>query len=132
MVGYIVELTPSSQRWSVVSLRAHAISRAYISASFPCILEDTHITLQILCLLAHHATMAILTISKMLQDVATRYELPNPILRAAPTGVAAHAISGKTLHSLLRLPIRSKEYGTSGFLQPMRHRSKRLSNRFAI
>ncbi|KAJ5183745.1 hypothetical protein N7492_001361 [Penicillium capsulatum] len=29
----------------------------------------------------------------------------SPILRAAPTGVAAYAISGRTLHSLFRLPV---------------------------
>jgi len=28
-----------------------------------------------------------------------------PILRAAPTGVAAHGISGRTLHALFRFPV---------------------------
>jgi ATP-dependent DNA helicase PIF1 len=33
-------------------------------------------------------------------------QLPvNPVQRAAPTGVAAHGINGRTLHSLFRLPI---------------------------
>jgi ATP-dependent DNA helicase PIF1 len=36
--------------------------------------------------------------------------LPNPVLRAAPTGVVASEIQGRTLHSLLRLPVQK---GTS-------------------
>ena len=32
----------------------------------------------------------------------------DPVVRAAPTGIAAYNISGRTLHSLLRLPVRSK------------------------
>ena len=30
------------------------------------------------------------------------------MFRSAPTGIAAYAITGKTLHSLLRLPVRGK------------------------
>ena len=32
----------------------------------------------------------------------------NPIFRSASTSITAYAISGKTLHSLLRLPVRGK------------------------
>ncbi|KAL5615052.1 hypothetical protein BROUX41_005116 [Berkeleyomyces rouxiae] len=32
----------------------------------------------------------------------------SPILRAAPTGIAAHGIRGKTLHALFRLPINAE------------------------
>lgn len=35
--------------------------------------------------------------------------LGNVLLRAAPTGIAAHIIQGRTLHSLLRLPIAAGE-----------------------
>jgi hypothetical protein len=37
---------------------------------------------------------------------AANYGQPSPVLRAAPTGVAAHNIGGLTLHSLLRLPVK--------------------------
>ncbi|KIX03298.1 uncharacterized protein Z518_06850 [Rhinocladiella mackenziei CBS 650.93] len=44
-------------------------------------------------------------------EMASAHDLPNPILRVAPTGVAAHAINGRTLHALFRLPVRfTKEY----------------------
>ena len=33
----------------------------------------------------------------------------SPVLRCAPTGVAAHNISGKTLHSLFRIPVSKGE-----------------------
>ncbi|KLJ12894.1 hypothetical protein EMPG_12120 [Blastomyces silverae] len=39
--------------------------------------------------------------------MAAEYDYPVPIVRAAPTGVAAHTISGRTLHSLFRLPVKS-------------------------
>ena len=32
-------------------------------------------------------------------------------MRAAPTGVAAHGINGKTLHSLLKLPLDKRSFG---------------------
>ncbi|KAJ5171639.1 hypothetical protein N7492_004232 [Penicillium capsulatum] len=45
-------------------------------------------------------------ISATLQAVAEDAGITrSPILRAAPTGVAAYAISGRTLHSLFRLPV---------------------------
>ena len=34
----------------------------------------------------------------------------NPVLRAAPTGVASHGILGRTLHSLFRLPVKSSKF----------------------
>ena len=46
-------------------------------------------------------------LSSRLQEIATAHGRQNPILRAAPTGVAAHNISGRTLHSLFRLPVKS-------------------------
>jgi hypothetical protein len=32
----------------------------------------------------------------------------NPVFQSAPTGITAYAITGKTLHSLLHLPVRGK------------------------
>jgi ATP-dependent exoDNAse (exonuclease V) alpha subunit len=40
--------------------------------------------------------------------LATAAGKQNPVFRAAPTGVAAFNIVGKTLHSLLRLPVKGK------------------------
>lgn len=55
-------------------------------------------------------TMVILTTCQKLEEVAASSGLPNPVLRSAPTGVAAHAITGRTLHALFRLPIKAKNY----------------------
>jgi hypothetical protein len=44
-------------------------------------------------------------ISVMLQEIAGQHDRENPLQRAAPTGVAAYAINGSTLHSLLQLPV---------------------------
>jgi ATP-dependent DNA helicase PIF1 len=43
----------------------------------------------------------------MLQDIAEQHSRENPLQRAAPTGVAAFAINGSTLHSLLHLPVKT-------------------------
>jgi ATP-dependent exoDNAse (exonuclease V) alpha subunit len=43
-----------------------------------------------------------------IQEMAAAAHKPNPIFRAAPTGVAAFNFQGKTLHSLLRLPVRKQ------------------------
>ncbi|KAH0826840.1 hypothetical protein AYO21_07253 [Fonsecaea monophora] len=51
-------------------------------------------------------SFVIMLISATLQQMATNAGRQFPILRAAPTGVAAHGISGRTLHALLRLPIK--------------------------
>lgn len=47
-------------------------------------------------------------ISTHLYERARELEKPDPVLRAAPTGVAAFNIHGRTLHSLLRLPVRKQ------------------------
>lgn len=41
--------------------------------------------------------------------------IPTPIIRSAPTGVAAHGISGVTLHSLFRLAIHGKHESLSAY-----------------
>jgi len=56
-------------------------------------------------------SFVVMLISTTLQSIASSAGRENPILRVAPTGVAAHAINGRTLHALFRLPIKlSKEY----------------------
>ncbi|SLM38641.1 P-loop containing nucleoside triphosphate hydrolase [Lasallia pustulata] len=44
-------------------------------------------------------------ISTYLFDMAEQHGQPDPVLRAAPTGVAAFGIQGQTLHRLIRLPV---------------------------
>lgn len=46
------------------------------------------------------------TIAMISAHLQQRFQ-DNPVQRVAPTGVAAHGILGRTLHSLFRLPIRS-------------------------
>jgi ATP-dependent DNA helicase PIF1 len=53
-------------------------------------------------------TYTLLKICAQLQDLASRAGKQNPVFRAAPTGIAAYNITGKTLHSLLRLPIKAQ------------------------
>jgi hypothetical protein len=53
-------------------------------------------------------TVALLRTCARLQELATIDGKQNPVFRTAPTGIAAHAIMGKTLHSLLRLPVKGK------------------------
>jgi ATP-dependent DNA helicase PIF1 len=53
-------------------------------------------------------TFTLLKASARLQELATDAVLPNPVLRAAPTGIAAFNFTGKTIHSLLRLPVKGK------------------------
>ncbi|KAK3983852.1 hypothetical protein QBC44DRAFT_254202, partial [Cladorrhinum sp. PSN332] len=40
-----------------------------------------------------------------LDQLAAQHNLPLPIIRCAPTGVAANNINGSTIHSTLRLPV---------------------------
>ena len=47
-------------------------------------------------------------VSTNVDGLFRRHSLKTPILRAAPTGVAAYGIKGRTIHSLLRLPVRGK------------------------
>ena len=42
------------------------------------------------------------------QQLAAANRKQNPAFRATPTGITAYAIMGKTLHSLLRLPVKGK------------------------
>jgi len=53
-------------------------------------------------------TFTLLKTCARIQELATETGRSNPVFRAAPTGIAAFNIVGKTLHSLLRLPVRGK------------------------
>jgi hypothetical protein len=53
-------------------------------------------------------TFTLLKICAQLQELAQRSGKGNPVVRAAPTGVAAFNIVGRTLHSLFRLPVKQK------------------------
>jgi hypothetical protein len=53
-------------------------------------------------------TFALLKTSARLQELAEQSGKGNPVVRAAPTGVAAFNIVGRTLHSLFRLPVKQK------------------------
>ena len=53
-------------------------------------------------------TYTLLKICAKLQDLASQAGKQNPVFRAAPTGIAAYNITGKTLHSLLRLPVKAQ------------------------
>jgi hypothetical protein len=54
-------------------------------------------------------TFTLLKACARLQELAQRSGRGNPVVRAAPTGVAAFNIIGKTLHSLFRLPVKQKK-----------------------
>jgi ATP-dependent exoDNAse (exonuclease V) alpha subunit len=54
-------------------------------------------------------TFTVLKVCARLQELAQRSRKGNPVLRAAPTGVAAFNIIGKTLHSLFRLAVKQKK-----------------------
>ena len=53
-------------------------------------------------------TFTLLKMCSRLQELAEEAGNLNPVIRAAPTGIAAFNITGKTLHSLLRLPVKGK------------------------
>jgi PIF1-like helicase len=53
-------------------------------------------------------TFTLLKTCARLQELAERSGKGNPVVRAAPTGVAAFNIVGRTLHSLFRLPVKQK------------------------
>ena len=53
-------------------------------------------------------TFTLLKTCARLQELAERSGRGNPVVRAAPTGVAAFNIVGRTLHSLFRLPVKQK------------------------
>jgi ATP-dependent DNA helicase PIF1 len=46
-------------------------------------------------------------ISTELQNLASQENKPNPVMRLAPTGIAAFGINGMTVHSALSLPVKS-------------------------
>jgi len=54
-------------------------------------------------------TFTLLKACARLQELAQRSGKGNPVVRAAPTGVAAFNIIGRTLHSLFRLPVKQKK-----------------------
>ena len=58
-------------------------------------------------------TYTFMKICAQLQELALQAERPNPVFRAAPTGIAAFNINGKTLHSLLRLPVKNQQVDLS-------------------
>jgi ATP-dependent DNA helicase PIF1 len=53
-------------------------------------------------------TFTLLKACARLQELAEWSGKGNPVVRAAPTGVAAFNIVGRTLHSLFRLPVKQK------------------------
>jgi ATP-dependent DNA helicase PIF1 len=60
-------------------------------------------------------TFVVMLLSARLQQLANEYDRPPPLVRTAPTGVAAHAIQGHTLHQLFRLPLHlAKTYDRLG------------------
>ena len=54
-------------------------------------------------------TFTLLKTCARIQELAIEAGKQNPVFRAAPTGIAAFNIVGKTLHSLLRLPVKGKK-----------------------
>jgi PIF1-like helicase len=54
-------------------------------------------------------TFTLLKTCAQIQELAEQAGKQNPVFRAAPTGIAAFNIVGKTLHSLLRLPVKGKK-----------------------
>ena len=54
-------------------------------------------------------TFTLLKTCARIQELAREAGKQNPVFRAAPIGIAAFNIIGKTLHSLLRLPVKGKK-----------------------
>jgi hypothetical protein len=54
-------------------------------------------------------TLTLLKACAEIQELAKQANKKNPVFRAAPTGIAAFNFVGKTLHSLLRLPVKGKK-----------------------
>ena len=50
----------------------------------------------------------ILLTSLRLDELARQHGKLSPVLRAAPMGVASFGILGRTIHSLLRLPVKNR------------------------
>jgi len=58
-------------------------------------------------------TYVLLQASKKVEDMATIAGRKDPVLRAAPTGIAAHNFHGRTLHSLFKIPVKILSQGLS-------------------
>jgi ATP-dependent DNA helicase PIF1 len=54
-------------------------------------------------------TFTLLKTCARIQELAREAGKQNPVFRAAPTGIAVFNIIGKTLYSLLRLPVKRKK-----------------------
>ena len=54
-------------------------------------------------------TFTLLKTCAQIQELAVKAGKQNPVFRAAPTGITAFNIVGKTLYSLLRLPVKGKK-----------------------
>jgi ATP-dependent exoDNAse (exonuclease V) alpha subunit len=54
-------------------------------------------------------TFTLLKTCALIQELAIEAGKQNSVFRAAPTGIAAFNVVGKTLHSLLRLPVKGKK-----------------------
>lgn len=54
-------------------------------------------------------TYTLLKICAQIQELTVEAGKQNPVFQAAPTGIAAFNIVGKTLHSLLQLPVKGKK-----------------------
>jgi hypothetical protein len=53
-------------------------------------------------------TFTLLRSCAQLQELASKAGAQNPVFRAASTGIAAFNFIGKTIYSLLRLPVKGK------------------------
>jgi hypothetical protein len=58
-------------------------------------------------------TYVLLQASKKVEDIATITGRKDPILRAAPIGIAAHNFHGRTLYSLFKIPVKILPQGLS-------------------
>ncbi|OAQ58434.1 ATP-dependent DNA helicase PIF1 [Pochonia chlamydosporia 170] len=58
-------------------------------------------------------TYVLLQAIKKLEEMATIAGVRDPVLRAAPTGIAAHNFHGRTLHSLFKIPVKTPPQGLS-------------------
>jgi hypothetical protein len=58
-------------------------------------------------------TFTLLRSCARLQKLASEAGAQNPVFQAAPTGIAAFNFISKTIHSLLRLPVKGKTFDLS-------------------
>jgi PIF1-like helicase len=72
--------------------------------------SETPLLLNVDGLAGSGKTFTLLTTSARFQELAEQAGKPNPVFRAAPTGIASFNILGSwTLHSLLKLPVKTKK-----------------------